>query len=80
MRAIITKIVNAMKNSPRDVKLSVRDKVVVNNDVATYVLWHTPIVELNRITGEVWWNTSEFKYRYTRTTQNRITSLQYFFK
>ena len=81
-RKISTEIVNALKTAKRDVALSrrdgqARDTVRVNLEKAIYVLWNTWIVELNRETGELEWNTSDFTWRNSRTTQSRIRDLQY---
>ena len=81
-RKISHEIVNALKTANRDVALSrrdgqARDTVRVNLEKAIYILWNTWIVELNRETGELEWNTSDFAWRGSRTTQSRIRDLQY---
>ena len=50
---IHAQIIEAMKTATRDTKLSQRDKVIVNNNKATYVLWKTAIATYDRQTASI---------------------------
>lgn len=45
---IHAEIIEAMKTATRDTKLSQRDKVVINGNKATYILWKTAIATYDR--------------------------------
>ena len=75
-RATAQKIAELMK-AGKGKKISQRDTVIVNGTKASYNLWYTWIVTRDTVTGETEWNTSEFQWKYSRTTQSRIKDLQY---
>ncbi len=75
-RVTAQKIAQAMKTG-KETKVSKRDTVIVNGTRASYVLWYTWIVTRDTVTGEIEWNTTEYPWKYSRTTQSRIKDLQH---
>jgi len=74
---IHAEIIEAMKSATRDSKLSQRDKVIVNGNKATYILWRTAIATYDRKTAsiemhpfEAWSGSQLSKRRVRNITEN----------
>ena len=67
---IHAEIVNAMLTAT-PAKLSERDTVEVSDTTITYILWHTPLITIDRQTGEIVVNNTPHDYSGTLLTKRR---------